>query len=66
MAPFIPALAHGVFLRVKIKEEAKRSAKILRELRDGIKSTIIKALSIHSIIVIMDGLDRLNALKTFF
>jgi predicted nucleic acid-binding protein len=56
----------NIFLEVLLgrakKEECK---KLLRELRDGRKSAIITDFSIHSIIVIMDGLGKLNALKTF-
>jgi len=56
----------NIFLEVLLsrgkKEECK---KILRTLRDGRKSAIVTDFSIHSIIVIMDSLGRLEALKTF-
>jgi predicted nucleic acid-binding protein len=56
----------NIFLEVLLgRAEKEECKKLLRELRDGRKSAIITDFSIHSIIVIMDGLGRLNALKTF-
>lgn len=56
----------NIFLEVLLgrgkKEECKR---LLRALRDGKKSAIVTDFSIHSIIVIMEELRRLDVLKTF-
>ncbi|MEM3055219.1 MAG: hypothetical protein QXM52_05900 [Candidatus Bathyarchaeia archaeon] len=55
----------NIFLEVLLgrskKEEYKR---LLRAFRDGKESAIVTDFSIHSIIVIMEGLGRLDALKT--
>jgi predicted nucleic acid-binding protein len=56
----------NIFLEVLLsrgkKEECK---KLLKTLQDGKKSGIVTDFTIHSIIVIMDSLNKLNELKTF-
>ncbi len=56
----------NIFLEVLLgRAKKEKCKKLLRELRDGRKSAIITDFSIHSIIVLMDGLGSLNALETF-
>lgn len=56
----------NIFLEVLLSRTRKEECKkFLRSLRDGRKSGIITDFTVHSIIVIMDGLNRLGGLKTF-
>ncbi|MEM1582455.1 MAG: PIN domain-containing protein [Candidatus Bathyarchaeia archaeon] len=56
----------NIFLEVLLGRDKKEECKkILRTLRDGKESAIVTDFSIHSIIVILDELGRLDALKTF-
>ncbi|MCK4478091.1 type II toxin-antitoxin system VapC family toxin [Candidatus Bathyarchaeota archaeon] len=56
----------NIFLEVLLSRARKEECKkFLRSLRDGKKSGIVTDFTIHSIIVIMSGLNRLNELKTF-
>jgi len=56
----------NIFLEVLLSRTRKEECKkLLRSLKDGKRSGIITDFTIHSIIVIMDGLNRLNELKTF-
>jgi len=56
----------NIFLEVLLSRTRKEECKkLLRSLRDGKKSGVVTDLTIHSIIVTMDGLNRLNELKTF-
>lgn len=56
----------NIFLEVLLSRARKEECKkFLRSLRDGKKSGIVTDFTIHSIIVIMSSLNRLNELKTF-
>lgn len=56
----------NIFLEVLLSRTRKEECKkLLRSLRDGKKSGIVTDFTIHSIIVTMDGLNRLKELKTF-
>ena len=56
----------NIFLEVLLSRTRKEECKkLLRSLKDGKRSGIITDFTIHSIIAIMDGLNRLNELKTF-
>ena len=56
----------NIFLEVLLSRTRKEECKnFLASLRDGKKSGIMTDFSVHSIIVIMDGLNRLRELKTF-
>ncbi|MEM2994936.1 MAG: hypothetical protein QXI91_02810 [Candidatus Bathyarchaeia archaeon] len=57
----------NIFLEVLLGRAGKERCKeFLRELRDGKKGAVVTDFSIHSIIVILDGLGGLEALKNFF
>mgnify|MGYP001101272936 CR=1 FL=1 len=56
----------NIFLEVLLSRTRKEECKkLLRSLKDGKKRGIVTDFTIHSIIVVMDGLNRLNELKTF-
>jgi len=56
----------NIFLEVLLSRARKEASKeLLRSLRDGRESGLVTDFTIHSIIVIMDGLDRLRELRTF-
>lgn len=56
----------NIFLEVLLSRARKEECKkFLTALRDGKKSGIVTDFTIHSIIVIMDRLNRPNELKTF-
>lgn len=56
----------NIFLEVLLSRARKEeSKKFLRSLKDGRQSGIVTDFTIHSIIVIMNGLNRLKELKTF-
>ncbi|MFQ6087014.1 MAG: type II toxin-antitoxin system VapC family toxin [Candidatus Bathyarchaeia archaeon] len=56
----------NIFLEVLLSGTRKEECKnFLTSLKNGEKSGIITDFTIHSIIVIMDGLNRLTELKTF-
>ena len=56
----------NIFLEVLLSRNRKEECKnLLKQLRDGRKSAIVTDFSIHSLIVIMDSLNKLNELKTF-
>jgi predicted nucleic acid-binding protein len=56
----------NIFLEVLLARARKEASKVLlRSLRDGREKGIVTDFTIHSIIVIMDGLNRLKELKTF-
>jgi len=56
----------NIFLEVLLSKARKEECKkFLRSLMDGKESGIVTDFTIHSIIVIMDGLNRLGELKTF-
>ncbi len=56
----------NIFLEVLLSRARKEECKkLLRSLRDGKSRGIVTDFTIHSIIVIMDGLNRLNELKRF-
>jgi predicted nucleic acid-binding protein len=56
----------NIFLEVLLSRTRKEASKeLLGSLRDGIEKGLVTDFTIHSIIVIMDGLNRLKELKTF-
>jgi len=56
----------NIFLEVLLARARKEECKqLLRLLRDGKKSGIVTDFTIHSIIVVMDSVNRLSELKTF-
>jgi len=56
----------NIFLEVLLSRARKEECKkFLRLLRDGKMSGLVTDFTIHSIIVVMDGLNRLGELKTF-
>jgi predicted nucleic acid-binding protein len=56
----------NIFLEVLLSRAKKEECKqLLRSLRDGKKSSVVTDFTIHSIIVIMDSLSKLNGLKIF-
>ena len=56
----------NIFLEVLLARARKETSKeLLRSLRDGREKGMVTDFTIHSIIVIMDGLNRLKELKTF-
>jgi predicted nucleic acid-binding protein len=56
----------SIFLEVLLSRPRKEECKkFLRSLRDGRESAIVTDYTIHSIMVIMDGLNRIRELKTF-
>lgn len=56
----------NIFLEVLLSQERKESCKsLLRLLRDGKRTGLITDFTIHSIIVIMDGLKKLDELRKF-
>jgi len=56
----------NIFLEVLLSRTRKEECKnFLKSLKSGKKSGTITDFTIHSIIVIMDGLDRLSELKIF-
>lgn len=56
----------NIFLEVLLSGARKERCKaLLMELRDGVKRAIVTDLTIHSIVVIMDRLERLRELRTF-
>jgi predicted nucleic acid-binding protein len=56
----------NIFLEVLLSRAKKEECKkLLKEFKDGKRSGIVTDFTIHSIIVIMDELKRLNELKIF-
>ncbi|PIU59908.1 hypothetical protein COS86_01755 [Candidatus Bathyarchaeota archaeon CG07_land_8_20_14_0_80_47_9] len=56
----------NIFLEVLLSRARKEECKkLLKSLRDGKNSGVVTDFTIHSIIVIMDTLNRLKELKTF-
>lgn len=56
----------NVFLEVLLARSRKESCKsFLRKVVNGEREGVVTDFTIHSIIVIMDSLKRLEALKTF-
>ncbi|RLG03654.1 MAG: hypothetical protein DRN60_01040 [Thaumarchaeota archaeon] len=56
----------NIFLEILLGRDRKDECKkLLRLIRDGKKTGVVTDFTIHSIIVIMDGLKRLRELKTF-
>ena len=56
----------NIFLEVLLARARKEASKeLLRSLRDGREKGMVTDFTIHSIIVIMDGLKRLKELRTF-
>jgi len=56
----------NIFLEVLLSRAKKDECEdFLGSLRDGKKSGVVTDFTIHSIVVIMDGLNRLGELKTF-
>jgi predicted nucleic acid-binding protein len=56
----------NIFLEVLLSRARKKECKkLLASLRDGKNSGVITDFTVHSIIVIMDSLNKLQELKTF-
>ena len=56
----------NIFLEVLLARARKEaSKKLLRSLIDGREKGTVTDFTIHSIIVVMDGLNRLKELRTF-
>jgi predicted nucleic acid-binding protein len=56
----------NIFLEVLLSRPRKEECKkLLKTLRDGKNSGIVTDFTIHSVIVIMDELKKLNELKKF-
>ncbi|MEM2910824.1 MAG: type II toxin-antitoxin system VapC family toxin [Nitrososphaerota archaeon] len=56
----------NIFLEVLLgRERSEECKQLLRLVRDGKINALVTDFTIHSMIVLMDGFKRLDALKTF-